>query len=476
MKYNAIQIVKPKGFDVTTIGDYNKRHKEKYQWLLHTIIFKQLTSKESFNGYVNLSKELLVKYLGEHYYKGIINTLSDNGIIEANNSYSNNPESPFCKSYRMNPAVLGKGIEADEISKKTYCRKIYQYQKDNLEQIFKDNPNIKREFFWLSYRKIKIKEAVAYVNANYIQGTKPYEARILSIQEFAKMSKIRNKNIDTIDFLFKYVKGRLYTPATMLPRDLEQFTYFIGQEGKRSVSLDMPNSQLCFFNQYAKNEAVTTYGSVSSTQLATHREYSVNIDDICIINECSHHEIENKEGQTTIKLQSNIPFTPMCCNYSVSGSISADWSSIIFNGKGYECMMFLMKYKNKEANHTKEERQQFKSKFFGELFYNQYKDELTKMEQVFMTYFPAEAVALRTIKKKLGNSMLAVNVQKLEARLFHKLIVDLMHAKFKHVPFTIKHDSITIPEAYVNQVKNDLDRIVQMFFRRNDINLKAELL
>jgi hypothetical protein len=135
-----------------------------------------------------------------------------------------------------------------------------------------------------------------------------------------------------------------------------------------------------------------------------------------------------------------------------------------------------MKYKNKETNHTKEERQNFKSKFFGELFYNQYRDELTRMEQIYMTHFPTEAGALRTIKKRLGNSMLAINVQRLEARLFHKLIVEVMSKKFRSVPFTVKHDSITIPASHVNQVKNELDRIVRMFFNRNDINLKAEVL
>lgn len=473
MKYNAIQIVKPKGFDVSQLGEYNSRWREKYQWLVHTIVFKQLTSKESFNGYVNLSKELLVKYLGEHYYKRVIDALVNDNIIESNNSYSNEPGANFSKSYRINIEVLSQGIEADVIEKKTYCRKIYQYQKDNLEQIFKDHPNIKREFFWLSYRKIRIKEAVSHVNANYTPGTKPYEARILAIQEFAKMSKVRNKNIDSIDFLFKYVKGRLYTPATMLPRDLEQFTYFVGYENSRSVSLDMPNSQLCFFNQYAKSEAVNNCNSISSNELATHRgnEYmnSINIHDSLLFSRIN-------QRPTTILNHSSTPLLPMCCKLYVNNTKSTSWEDIIFNGKGYECMMYLMKYKNKETNHTKEERQKFKSKFFGELFYNQYRDELTRMEQIYMTHFPKEAEALRTIKKRLGNSMLAVNVQRLEARLFHKLIVEVMSKKFRSVPFTVKHDSITIPANHVNQVKNELDRIVRMFFNRNDINLKSEVL
>jgi hypothetical protein len=154
----------------------------------------------------------------------------------------------------------------------------------------------------------------------------------------------------------------------------------------------------------------------------------------------------------------------------------AKWEDYIFNGLGYERMMYLTQWKGKDAEWTKDERQEFKAEFFGQLFYNKYSDAFTDMEIAFMAHHEPEAKGLREIKKHLGNRLLAIEVQKLEGKFFHHIVVGYLKENYKDVPFTIKHDSITMPESCASYIKPELDVLIQRFFKRSDIQLKAELL
>jgi hypothetical protein len=144
---------------------------------------------------------------------------------------------------------------------------------------------------------------------------------------------------------------------------------------------------------------------------------------------------------------------------------------------GYERMMFLSKWKNKESNHTKEERQEFKAIFFGQLFYNRYiPNYLTPLEQVFNEYHENEAKALRRIKKQLGNKLLAVQVQTLEGKFFHDICVHYMKSNYINIPFTVKHDSITLPSSCASFLIEELNELVIQFFNDKEMKFKYETL
>ena len=137
-------------------------------------------------------------------------------------------------------------------------------------------------------------------------------------------------------------------------------------------------------------------------------------------------------------------------------------------------MMFLSNWQGKNTGHTKQERQEFKAEFFGNLFYNRYQPKLTHLEQVFAEHFPVEFKALRNAKYKYGNKLLAVKVQSLEATFFHKIIVNYMRRNYINVPYVIKHDSIKLPIEYAELIHDDLNKLARTFFNRNDIKLKFE--
>lgn len=448
--YPTLKFYVPINLDLSIIPEYKEKHQEKYLWFIHSILFKSLTTKDSFNGYVNLNKELLVKYIGNKFYVEIKNRLIQYGFIEMNKSY--NPGA-FSKSYRLTRKYRNTKIQSIDVTKQTYCRKIYNSRSEYLKDIFKDNILLQKEFLALTYAKIDYEKAIEYINNNYDTTSQQYKSRLIAIEQFNKMYLTDFSN-DTylIDFTFVENKGRVYTPFTMLARDLEQFIYFNGYENDEVVTLDMPNSQLCFYSELIERRKKRVHIG------------SNNIED----NKRIIREIENgpKEKNYTNVLSINHNTIPYVYSFS------NNWEDYIFNGLGYERMMYLSKWKGKETGHTKEERQEFKEEFFGQLFYNKYNDRLTDLEMVFMQHHEQTAKALRELKKELGNKLLAIEVQRLESNFFHKIVVDYIVRNYPNVPFIIKHDSISLPSSQASYLAEELNELVKEFFRCSNLKLK----
>ena len=49
--YPTLKIVVPKNLNLSIIPEYKEKHQEKYLWFIHSILFKSLTTKNSFNGF-----------------------------------------------------------------------------------------------------------------------------------------------------------------------------------------------------------------------------------------------------------------------------------------------------------------------------------------------------------------------------------------------------------------------------------------
>ena len=439
--YPSLNCYLPENFNVSLIPCYNKRWHEKYIYFIHTLLFRSLRGGEAFNGYVNMNSVLIQHLLGSHYSKYIINQLVNAKIIEVNKSYS---QGSFSKSYRITEKFTnGIRIKTEVIKKQTYCRKIAITREKLVQDIFKKNPLLRHEFLMLSYRRIRVTDAVCYINGKYKDNSPEWKSRAIAITQFDSMkdAKIESGKM-SFSFPFSYNKGRVYSPCSNLPTDLEQFTYFQGYEEEQSVQIDMPNSQLCFFHELVKRK-MHNIGS------------------------------DKREGGNFPHLVKNSVSSPIA-PYVMQ---IENWEEYIFKGKGYEIMMSLCHWKGKSEGHSPEERQDFKSEFFGQLFYNRYQDKFTPMEQVFYWNFESEAKALRDLKRHLGNKLLAVQVQGLEGDFFHNTIVSYMKQKrYYDIPFTIKHDSITLPMSQASFLIDELNNLVHEFFGRNDINFKFAVL
>ena len=452
--YPTIQCFIPDFEWENSLTDYKPRRKEKYIFAMHSILFQSLRNKKQFSGFANLDSRLLIKMLGSNFYKGILRELIDAKIVEQpqKQSYSSGA---FSKSYRINPTILnGTRLKTVPVSKQTYCRKIAFAREQMVKDAIDINPLLQHEFLMLTHRTIDRERAEYYIRQTYDQNSEQFKSRLIAIREFDAMkdAKIENQTFK-LNFHFSYKGGRVYSPASMLPRDLEQFTDWDKTKfrDERSVAIDMPNSQLCFFNELVKVEHIGE---------SIKEDISMSIGTPF---QGSNHT-PNKPYHST---------TPYVFHFSET---SSEWERYIFKGLGYERMMYLTQWKGKDSEWTKDERQEFKAEFFGQLFYNKYRDALTDMEIAFMAHHEHEAKGLREIKKRLGNSLLAVQVQKLEGRFFHHIVVGYLKENYKDVPFTIKHDSVTMPESCASYLIEEINTLARKFFKRGDVQLKAELL
>lgn len=423
----------------TLIPHYNKRWRDKYLWLIHSVTFQQLRNKENFNGYVNLDTRLLKKMIGDRYYKPVLVQCLNSKIIQpllnerGVQSYS---KGAFAKAYRIHPDLMqGTRIKATPMLKNTYGRKIDRVRFQQVKDAVKMNPYIQHELLMLTHRRIRYNEALEYINTNYEPHSPQHKARIIALNEFNAMHKADLRG-ETLPFHFSYNKGRVYSPASMLPRDLEQFTYFIGYEQEPSVTLDMPNSQLCFFDHLINTKVHHIGRSI-----------------------CEYGSLTSEANHTPPP-----PIAPLCGD---------KWSNVVRGGGGYERMMSLSEYGGKRIGHTAKERTEFKAVFFGELFYNKYiHNYLTPLEIVFANHYPNEARALRDYKRKVGNKALAVEVQALEGKFFHSIVVSYLRGNYIDLPFTIKHDSITLPSREASFVLDEINNLLREFFNDMNVSLK----
>lgn len=471
---NSVVCYIPTSLNIENLEGYNKRWHDKYNWFIHSIVFKGLTQKDNFsNTWVNLQSEILRNYIGPKYLPEIIHTLVKNKVIEYNKRYS---PGAFSKSYRLSKRYLNTSINAVSIIKPTYERKIKNIRAKYLKNVL-SNQLIKSEFRNLTYARIDREKAYEYLNATYPANSKQYKSRQVAIEQYNAMQYAEFSNDRyNINFTFKVHKGRVYSPATMMARDLERFTYFIGFAEQDSAVLDMPNSQLCFYSHLTKTEK-------NALQLIDNKDINTKVNYIGVVSSYLGGLLDSKD-ETPIFKNSIIkvakqpphkhPYNPYVVNFASNYLNISSWDELIFNSKGYETMMFLSKWQGKNTGHTKQERQDFKAEFFGNLFYNRYQPKLTNLEQVFAEHFPNEFKALRNAKYKYGNKLLAVKVQSLEATFFHKMIVNYMRRNYINIPYVIKHDSIKLPAQYAELIHDDLNKLAREFFSRNDISLKFE--
>lgn len=469
---NSLVCYIPTSLNIQELEGYNKRWHDKYHWFIHSIVFKGLTNKNNFGEYATLNGAILQKYIGTRYLKDVIRTLEENKVIEIYKHFIVGGKS---KGYRLSKAYRNSTIKEAQIIKSTYERKIKSIRENYLKDVL-SNDTIKAEFRNLTYARIDKEKALEYINSTYDNRSKQYKSRLIAIEQYDAMqyANFTNGRYD-INFTFKVHSGRVYSPATMLARDLEKFTYFVGHEEQDSAVLDMPNSQLCFYSHLTKKTQNSKIQPIEDKEVNTNCDIIGSIYGRYIVDSRNTPELNHDSAK---KKQKNL--TPLATPPPYDMTITPNglniktWEALIFSSKGYEAMMSLSKWKGKVDQHTPEERQEFKAEFFGNLFYNKYQPKLTHLEGVFKQYFPNEFKALREAKYKYGNKLLAVKVQSLEAQFFHKIIVNHMRRNYKGVPYVIKHDSIKLPIEYAEAVHEELNVLARAFFGRNDIKLKFE--
>lgn len=411
----------PKNLILEQIKGYQKGWRDKYIWVLNSIIFKRYTYGGTDEDFTHLNFKLLKKYIGTEYLKKVLNQLEKSKVIEIKKQYI---PGEFSRSYRLGAKYRNKELVNIKLSSKKkeaqYFNKVLQYRSNDLKRLFETNPLLQSEFRKLTYFRINVDKAVRFVKCRFQVNSDSYKYYMASIRNYNEMYKASFiNNLYICNFTFIYKGGRLYTPVTQLPRLLETFTYEEGKEVIPLRGIDMKASQIKFYDL----------------------------------------KINGQPSDETKFL---------------------DWQKVIWSNKEdcYLKLMELSNYKGKTNGFTKEERNRFKREvFWKELYYNKYNPKrLTNLERVFMIHYPEYFGQLQNVKKDLGkegNKKLARLIHKEEGKFFHTTVVSHLERNNKDLNYNIKHDCIKVTEDKVEQLKAEIDILATNLFGRN-INLEIE--
>jgi hypothetical protein len=444
--YKSVDAFLPSNFTPQNLTGYNKRWHEKYLWFVHSINYKQLTTKNDFNNYVNLSSTILRKYIGHDYFTKVRATLINNGVIEFNKTYS---AQSFSQSYRLTEKYRNAEGKFIEIEKQTYCRKIALFNKEYLAEMLKDSL-IQKEFRSLTGVRIKLNEALNYIAENKAYTTRQREGRKLQVFEVNKLQNTRTEG-GSVNMAFTFKKdraGRFHTPLTNLASDLRQFIYFIDAPEEQIVSYDFSNSQILFFISKHLTKKVDNIGEGTIKG----KVYKQRATDV-----------RRTPSKPLTGLQLPTP-------YVIGNKSSTElFKDLVFEGKIYDALI--------KATNWKYGRQKFKEYFFENLWYNSAgtKDKprksLNELELIFYRYFPEVFTILYNLKLSLGNREFCLGLQAEEARLFHRIFVKYIGI---NTPFFVVHDAIYVPQSKAYEISRLMeDGSLQHFGRF--INIKSEL-
>ena len=455
----------PTNFKEETLDGFNPRWADKYLFIVSSITFKMLTSFANEDGWVRLNYSIIQRFIGERYSEPVLMTLIRNEVIEIDAHYTKGDHS---RAYRLTDKYRGAKVGPRYFKKLTYHKKFRSWRQKDLNLLLK-NPILQSEFLNLTYQKIDVKKATQYVEQTYEDGSPESNNRLMAIHYYNQMHKATKKQgVWESSFYFKFVKGRVYSPATGLPRDLEQFTYVSGHKGDKMVSIDAKNSQLCITDVFINRDK----------QLIENQLIKPNCHIIKrgVKGKGENREFGPRENQPK-SYNSTQPYNNTLYDMTngLNSLIIKGWSSVVFAGKGYEALMYLSNYCGKRYGHTPEERDYFKKNvFFSQLFYNKYRESLTPLEKVFKAHFPDDFDKLRSAKLQYGNRGLAVKIHKLEGKLFHTIIADHLRRYHKEVKYSIKHDSIKIQAKYVDRILPELNNLLQSFLGNNRIKFRVD--
>ena len=68
-----MKIYLPKNLNIEeVVVNYKEKYREKYQWIINSILTNNYKIDNGFNGYVNLNQTILRSYVGEKYCKRIL--------------------------------------------------------------------------------------------------------------------------------------------------------------------------------------------------------------------------------------------------------------------------------------------------------------------------------------------------------------------------------------------------------------------
>lgn len=419
-----MHIYLPHGFNPETdIVGYQRKYHEKYCWFIHTVINEAQERRNHYEGYVNLSSNLIGHFLGEAYYTGIIEVLKSSGIIEENSSYS---VGAFSKSYRLLPAYSDRAIEfiPFETSKaQGYIRKLIRWQEQKLAAIL-ENPIYRCLYENLCNVEFNAIEAGEFLNANRSSlSTEEFDSRKIAIRKLATQNYFFTVDENT---------GRVYNNITSLPRE---FRKFLRINEEVLSHLDIRNSQPVLFCPLLTDFLTDAYE-----------------------NHKALYQDPDLEAGLLVRNGHLIFFDPQIPQEAISREVPADiqlYFELTQEGQFYDRFMQFLQEKGEQDIPP---RSEFKEDFFKRVFFSTTARQMEyKYEKWFREWMPNVSYIISWYKRNDYRD-LASELQKKESNVMINTVGSKIMELSDPAPFFLTvHDSIICQQGYENTAREIIE-------------------
>ena len=420
-----------------------------------------------------LKKPLTSKYLSylytDRYYKQVIVPLREQGIIQVNDSYSN--DLGYCKEYALSDSlreeVINEQLYSCAITKGTLIEKIKRWQRGTLARQMKTYPFVEREA-----------EMLIHLNIDTVVLQQLNEQRLRDIRTSVKSKKLAVTNSlrgkeeilqlleaqDLLDAKVRYISGRVYHPLVNCPKEFRSAV--VDDDKKSYVEIDLRSSQAVFL---CKVIAVALKHKLFTLRI---NEPAVAVDNLieCIIPLLDEPAMVYEEGVFPSDFRAFVSAVFLDDIYedaspeNLAQTASKELLEDIEHTGSYSRVSGM-------KNLVGEERDKAKKKFFKEIFFNYFIRE-NRGQTVGSTYlksfyrsYPTVAefcriCAAQSDEKKKSRD-LALLLQQTESKFFHEMVASAIKKDFNYF---IVHDAIYVPEEFKDYVLEVCSIQSQQFF------------
>ena len=424
-----------------------------------------------------LKKPLTSKYLSylytDRYYKQVIVPLREQGIIQVNDSYSN--DLGYCKEYALSDSlreeVIDEQLYSCTITKGTLIEKINRWQRGTLARQMKTYPFVEREA-----------EMLIHLNIDTVVLQQLYEQRLIDIRTSVKSKKLAVTNSlrgkeeilqlleaqDLLDARVRYISGRVYHPFVNCPREFRKAV--VDDDNQPYVEIDLRSSQAVFL---CKVIAIALKHKLFTLRI---NEPAVAVDNLieCIIPLLDEPINVYEEGVFPGDFRAFVGAVLLDDIYEDASPENLAQTASVELLKGLEQTGGYSRVAGMK-NLVGEERDKAKKKFFKEIFFNYFNKENASLNSdrligsafldSFYKSYPTVAefcriCAAQSDEKKKSRD-LALLLQQTESKFFHEMVSTAIQKPFNYF---IVHDALYVPEEHKDYVLGVCSEQSQIYF------------
>lgn len=374
--------------------------------------------KKSNNEFVPVSSNVLKKNFNSKKVKSILNFLVDEGFLYIKSGYKPNK---ITRRFKFTARYSNLVLVNYQCRDRWIVKKVFKFKSQDFKQV----PNLVEYSFLkksLDTVSFDVQSALndiqsKFHNKEYVLKTKSGKQELYTLERYISANnvilRLENEiNTKNFDFNVSKTNDRLYTTLTSLPTYLKKYVTINGQ---KIVGLDLSNSQPFFLN-------------ILLDEYKRENPSSVNQK---LIDECELYKSETENGLLYKTLKSNC-----------------------------------IQYNNLNLPTSKKTFDNIKTEFFTNLFFSKLKlCNGSTIYKVFSNQYP-EILKIINYYKSVKNENFAVQLQKIESRVFINNICKNIFEILGNIPVFTIHDAIY---CSVND-ENNVRQIIKAVFNEIGYN------